>query len=104
MKSDVHNSFLNATELADYLVTKQFPFREAHHLTGELVKYCIEHNLYLLDVPLKIYQSYTPLIDESVFDILKFENALENKVSFGSTSKKSVKEDLQILKEFLDTF
>ena len=102
MKSDVYNSFLNATELADYLVSKQFPFREAHHLTGELVKYCIENNLFLLDVPLKVYQSYTPLIDESVYEVLKFENALENKMSFGSTSTKSVKEDLQILKGFLD--
>ncbi|MCH4886607.1 argininosuccinate lyase [Acidaminobacter sp. JC074] len=103
MKKDVYNSFLNATELADYLVSKDFPFREAHHLTGELVKYCIDNDIYLLDLPLDVYRSYTPLIDASVYDALDFENAIENKLSYGSTSKKSIEADFEIIKGFLES-
>lgn len=103
MLKDVKNSFLNATELADYLVAKGFPFRDAHHLIGEIVKYCMDEKIYLLDVPLDIYKSYTPLIDMDVYTVIDFKQSIKNKVSYGSTSYASVQRDIDTLKGWIET-
>ncbi len=103
MMESVENSFLNATELADYLVLKGLPFREAHHLTGEIVKYCLESSIYLLDLDLDIYKSYSPLVGDDVYNYLKFDVAIKNKKSPGSTSYDEVLKDTKALKAWVST-
>jgi argininosuccinate lyase len=103
MMASVENSFLNATELADYLVLKGLPFREAHHLTGEIVKYCIKNSIYLLDLGLDIYKSYSPLMGDDVYNYLKFDVAIKNKKSPGSTSYDEVSKDTKALKAWVST-
>ena len=103
MMESVENSFLNATELADYLVLKGLPFREAHHLTGEIVKYCIESSIYLLDLDLDIYKGYSPLVGDDVYNYLKFDVAIKNKKSPGSTSYDEVLKDTKALKAWVST-
>ncbi len=101
MLKSVENSFLNATELADYLVLKGFPFREAHHLTGEIVKHCIDNGIYLLDLDLDVFKNYTPLVTEDVYEYLQFDVAIKNKKSSGSTSYDAVSKDTLALKDWV---
>ena len=67
LNETVHKDFSNATDLADYLVEKDIPFREAHAIVGQIVYWCIQHDCYLLDVPLEKYQEFSPTIDETIY-------------------------------------
>jgi argininosuccinate lyase len=62
--------FSNATELADYLVDKNVPFRTAHEIVGKIVFECIQQGIYLLDVPFERYQELNDKIEEDVYDYL----------------------------------
>ncbi|RXK18731.1 argininosuccinate lyase [Macrococcus sp. DPC7161] len=86
----LNNDFSNATELADYLVTLNIPFRKAHELTGLLVKQCIDKGIYLLDVPLSTYQAIHSEIDETVYEYLKPLNAVNRRQNENGTSTQSV--------------
>ncbi|GGI38909.1 argininosuccinate lyase [Mammaliicoccus stepanovicii] len=97
----VHQDFSNATELADYLVEKNIPFREAHEIVGKIVLWCIQNNQYLLDVPLEQYKSYNEKIDANVFEYLKPENCLSRRKSYGSTGQESVKHQIKVAKALL---
>lgn len=101
MSKATEAGFLNATELADYLVSKNMPFREAHHITGAVVKCCIDHSVDLMTLDLKTYQRYSPLIEMDVYDYLSCEVAIKNKKSYGSTSYLEVKADTKRLGEWL---
>ena len=68
--------FLNATELADYLVTKGIPFREAHHITGSAVALAEGKNLSLEALPLDALQGLCDRIGPDVFDVLEYRAAV----------------------------
>ena len=95
----VHQDFSNATELADYLVEQNIPFREAHEIVGKIVLWCIQNNKYLLDVPLEHYKSYNDKIDNNVYDYLKPENCLNR--SYGSTGQEAVYHQIKVAKQLL---
>ena len=82
--------FLNATDLADYLVTKGLPFRSAYKISGELVAYCIAHNTVLEKLPLETFQTFSDLFDDGVFDAIDLTNCVTRRVSYGGTSVPSV--------------
>lgn len=83
--------FINATDLADYLVTKDVPFREAHGIVGAAVRYCIEENIGLEELPLERMKIFSDKIEEDVYDILSIESCIERRNSYGGTSPSSVK-------------
>lgn len=97
----VHQDFSNATELADYLVEQNIPFREAHEIVGKIVLWCIQNNKYLLDVPLENYKSYNDKIDNNVYDYLKPENCLNRRKSYGSTGQEAVYHQIKVAKQLL---
>ena len=97
----VHQDFSNATELADYLVQQNIPFREAHEIVGKIVLWCIQNNKYLLDVPLEHYKSYNDKIDNNVYDYLKPENCLNRRKSYGSTGQEAVYHQIKVAKQLL---
>lgn len=101
LNETVHKDFSNATELADYLVEQNIPFREAHEIVGKIVLWCIQNNKYLLDVPLEQYQSYNNKIEANVYDYLKPENCLSRRKSYGSTGQDSVKHQINVAKQLL---
>ena len=68
--------FLNATDLADYLVTKGLPFRSAYKISGELVAYCIAHNTVLEKLPLETFRTFSDLFDDGVYDAIDLTNCL----------------------------
>lgn len=103
LQQTVYNDFSNATELADYLVNKGVPFRSAHEVVGKIVLWSIQHNIYLLDVPLEQYQSANELIEADIYDYLKPENCVSRRISYGSTGQSSVQQQLDIIhKELSD--
>ena len=82
--------FLNATDLADYLVTKGLPFRSAYKISGELVAYCIAHNTVLEKLPLETFRTFSDLFDDGVYDAIDLTNCVTRRVSYGGTSVPSV--------------
>ena len=82
--------FLNATDLADYLVTKGLPFRSAYKVSGQLVAYCIAHSTVLEKLPLETFRTFSDLFDDGVYDAIDLTNCVTRRVSYGGTSVPSV--------------
>lgn len=101
LNETVHQDFSNATELADYLVDKNVPFRTAHEIVGKIVFECIQQGIYLLDVPFERYQELNDKIEEDVYDYLKPENCLNRRKSYGSTGQDAVRHQLNVAENIL---
>ncbi|PYP82869.1 MAG: argininosuccinate lyase [Blastocatellia bacterium AA13] len=86
--------YLNATDLADYLVRRGLEFRKSHELVGRLVSYAIQQDKKLEDLSLDQYSSFTPLISGDVYDSLTLEASLASKAAEGGTSPERVNEAL----------
>ena len=82
--------FLNATDLADYLVTKGLPFRSAYKVSGQLVAYCIAHDTVLEKLPLETFRTFSDLFDDGVYAAIDLKNCVTRRVSYGGTSVPSV--------------
>jgi len=101
MKRAVTEDFSNATDLADYLVKKGMPFREAHAVSGTAVHQCIEQGKYLEDMTMEEYKALSPLFDNDVYDAIRAETCVKNRNSFGGTSYQQVEMQLQAAKDLL---
>jgi len=82
--------YANATELADYLVGKDIPFREAHHIVGEVVLAAIEKGCPLEDLTLSQLQDFSDKIDQDVYQHLSIESTLDKREALGGTSRSQV--------------
>ncbi|ENO1827212.1 argininosuccinate lyase [Vibrio parahaemolyticus] len=82
--------YANATELADYLVAKGIPFREAHHIVGVVVVGAIAKGCALEELSLQELQEFSDVIDNDVYDILTIESCLEKRSALGGVSPKQV--------------
>ncbi|EOY4608797.1 argininosuccinate lyase [Vibrio cholerae] len=87
--------YSNATELADYLVAKGIPFREAHHIVGVAVVAAIGKGVALEEFSLAELQQFSPLIEQDVYPILTIESCLEKRCALGGVSPKQVAHALQ---------
>ncbi|MFA7161544.1 MAG: argininosuccinate lyase, partial [Candidatus Methanomethylophilaceae archaeon] len=81
--------FMNATDLADYLVLKDIPFREAHGIVGAAVKYCIRKGKDLEELTLEELRKFSPAIEQDVFGVLPLRKCVERRSSYGGTSPDS---------------
>ena len=77
MKKAVKGGFLNATEVADYLVNKNVPFRDAHGIVGRIVIYCEDNNKSIEDLFLDELQSFSQVFDEDIYDFIDYKNILD---------------------------
>ncbi len=104
MAADSGNGYSTATDLADWLVrVLAMPFRDAHHVTGAVVKMAEDKGLGLEDLTLSDLQSVEPRISDAVFEVLGVENSLKSRTSFGGTSPDNVREACtEARKRFLD--
>ena len=85
------SGFLTATDLADYLVLKGVPFREAHEITGKTVAYCLENKKTLADLSLAELCKISKRIDKEVFNHIAIKNSMDRKNIYGGTAKKQVR-------------
>jgi len=86
--------YANATELADYLVGKNIPFREAHHIVGEVVLAAIDKSVPLEDLTLAQLQSFSDKIEQDVYQHLSIESTLDKREALGGTSRSQVEKAL----------
>lgn len=93
--------FTNATDLADYLVKKGLPFREAHAVVGRLVFHCIQEGKSLTACRLEEFQQFSPLIEEDVYQAISLEQVVEARKSYGGTAREEVFQAVKRKKEAL---
>ena len=98
MKRAAQKGFINATDLADYLVKKGMPFRNAYKISGNLVALCIQQGTVLEELPLATYQSYSDLFDADLYEHIDLVTCVEKRVSEGGTSTASVKAQIEWVK------
>ena len=93
--------FSNATDMADYLVKKGLPFRDAHEVAGKSVSYCIEQDKWLMDLTLEEFKQFSPLFDEDILEEIKVETCVANRNSYGGTSYSQVEQSLKNAAEIM---
>jgi len=95
--------FMNATDLADYLVVKGVPFRSAHEIVGAMVSKSIELNCRLEELPTDVVKSFSSLIEDDFRERISLEMVLASKVVIGGTSRDRVASELADAKAFMTT-
>jgi argininosuccinate lyase len=91
MRAAAGRGYSTATDLADWLVRElKMPFREAHHVTGSIVKAAEDQGLELENVPLSVMQAIEPRISQGIFTVLSVENSVKSRKSYGGTSPQNV--------------
>lgn len=93
--------YVNATDLADWLVSKGVAFREAHHLSGAMVLEAIKQAVPLEVLGLECYQKVSPVFTEEIYEALAYENCIKKKTSSGSTAYVEVERMLEAAREWL---
>ena len=101
MKRAAQKGFINATDLADYLVKKGMPFRSAYKISGQLVAHCIQNGTVLEELPLDIYKSYSELFENDLYHEIDLVTCVEKRISEGGTSTASVLAQIAYVKEVL---
>lgn len=94
-RKSAQGGYANATELADYMVSKGIPFRQAHHNVGELVQQAIQAKKPLEDMSLEACQAVAPVIEQDVYDWLTLDALLDKRCALGGTSPQRVNEALK---------
>ena len=95
------SGFINATDLADYLVGKGLPFRDAYKISGRIVARCMEEGKVLETLPLEVYREYSPLFAEDVYKAVDLTACVERRISAGGTGPASVQAQLDYVKQQL---
>ncbi len=95
--------FMTATDLADYLVRKDMPFREAHSVVGRVVALCQERNIELMDLTLTELQEFSTTIESDIFELLSVEGSVNSRISTGGTARVQVERALEHAEQQLGT-
>ena len=101
MYAAAQGGFINATDLADYLVKKGLPFRTAYKIVGQIVAKCIQENKVLETLPLTEYQKFSELFDEDLYGEISLKTCVEKRISDGGTGPASVQKQLDYIEHFI---
>ncbi|MCH5189476.1 MAG: argininosuccinate lyase [Oscillospiraceae bacterium] len=101
MKKAAQGGFINATDMADYLVNKGMPFRDAYKISGRIVAQCIKTGQVLETLPLETYKSFSDKFDEQIYDAVDLQNCVNRRISAGGTSVGSVEAQIEFVKSKL---
>ncbi len=101
MKKAAQNGFINATDLADYLVGKGLPFRSAYKTVGQIVGYCVQNKTILEDIPLSKYKEFDSNFDEDLYKAIDLQNCVNLRISAGGTGIESVNTQIAQVQNFL---
>jgi argininosuccinate lyase len=91
MQSAAARGYLNATEVADYLVARKMPFRQAHTIVGKIVMRASELGVPLAELPLRVYQSFSPFFEDDLYQCLSLEKTLNKRKERGGTAPATVR-------------
>ena len=101
MATAAKKGFINATDLADYLVKKGMPFRSAYKISGSLVAKCIAENKVLEDLTLDEYKEFSEIFEDDLYGDIDLLTCVEKRISEGGTSPASVEKQIEYVKEAL---
>ena len=101
MKKAAQGGFINATDLADYLVKKGMPFRSAYKISGQIVARCIAEGKVLETLPLEAYKTYSELFEADLYQDIDLLTCVEKRISEGGTSVASVEAQIAFVKDAL---
>ena len=104
MRKAASEGFINATDLADYLVTKGLPFRSAYKISGALVGKCIKEGKTLDTLSLEEYQQAEKLIEADVYEHIDLDTCVQKRVSAGGTSVSSVEKQIDSVRRSLGQY
>jgi len=102
MAQSARGSFTNATDLADYLVVKGLPFRDAHEVVGKAVLYCIDNNRALEELDLKKFQQFSELIEVDVYQFLDIRECVARRKIPGGPAPEAVQNALKEAGEWME--
>jgi argininosuccinate lyase len=95
MEEATRTGFITATDLADYLVLKDVPFRDAHSIVGRAVAFCLGKGCELYELTVEEMKQFSPAIEKDVFEVLSVEGSVNSRISTGGTGLARVEEALQ---------
>jgi len=101
MENAAKKGFINATDVADYLVKKGLAFRDAYKITGEIVKECIDKDLTLDTLPLNIYKNYSDLFAGDIYEAIDFITCVNGRKVVGGPAKETELKHIALTKQFL---
>ena len=101
MYKAAQGGFINATDLADYLVRKGLPFRSAYKIVGQIVAHCIEKGQVLDTLPMEDYRTFSELFEDDLYEQVSLETCVAKRISQGGTGKASVLAQIEDMKGFL---
>ncbi len=101
MRKAAEKGFINATDLADYLVKKGLPFRSAYKISGQIVGDCIKSGEVLETLSLEKYKTYSDLFDTDLFEEINLDTCVAKRISEGGTSVKSVEKQIDYVRGIL---
>ena len=101
MKRAAQKGFINATDLADYLVKKGMPFRSAYKISGQLVSRCISEGKVLEELPLMVFREYSELFDNDLYEDIDLTVCVKKRISEGGTSPESTDAQIAYVEECL---
>ena len=101
MYKAAQGGFTNATDVADYLVKKGLPFRDAHEITGKIVLYAIDNKKAIDELTLKELKSFSSIIQEDIFEEISLLKCVSGRNIPGGPAKQSVMESIENAKLFL---
>ncbi len=102
MRNAAGRGFINATDLADYLVKKGMPFRDAYKISGKIVNECIRGGYVLETFPMEKYQAYSELFTEDVYEEINLKTCVEKRKSAGGPSVESVEKQIEYIKNIVE--
>lgn len=102
MLKAAQHGFINATDLADYLVKKGLPFRSAYKISGQIVAKCIKENKILETLSLDEYKNFSELFENDVYHDIDLKVCTEKRISKGGTSVSSVEEQIKFVTEYIE--
>ena len=95
IRKRLRGGFLNATDVADYLVKKGIPFRTTHEISGKIVKHCIERSIDIGELTLEEFKSFSAYFEKDIFEAIDFTNCVNKRNTVGGPSKKSVQQAIE---------
>ncbi len=101
MRECAHEGYMAATDLADYLVGKGMPFRQAHGVAGRTVAYCVQAGVKLQELTLDELRAQCDLFDEDVFDWVDIDNVVARRDTYGGTGHEAVAAQMDLAAEKL---
>jgi argininosuccinate lyase len=95
MRAAALKGYATATDLADYLVVRGVPFRDAHEVVGRAVQRAVERGVDLSQLELEVLRSFSPLIEQDVYGVLSLEGSVAARDHLGGTAPAQVRSALE---------